>query len=170
MKEKPSKLTPAQKTVLKHFYESESQGMFKFALHSLSDQSLAEVAVQETFLTASTIVERLINSDNPRRFLWAVLKHVLQQIYREKQKNTDRLVALELTDDLGYEMEPIRELDIEQDGDLQLIKKVYVDGYSPAEIAKEYGVTVAAINMRISRAKGRLRKHPKIQELKNFEY
>ena len=69
MKEKPSKLTPAQKTVLKHFYESESQGMFKFALHSLSDRSLAEVAVQETFLTASTIVERLINSDNPRRFL-----------------------------------------------------------------------------------------------------
>ena len=101
MKEKPSKLTPAQKTVLKHFYESESQGMFKFALHSLSDRSLAEVAVQETFLTASTIVERLINSDNPRRFLWAVLKHVLQQIYREKQKNTDRLVALELTEYSG---------------------------------------------------------------------
>lgn len=164
-----SVLSPEEMEIIEQYYRAEYENMLRFATHILHDENLAQVAVQETFVVASRKFSSLTGSPRPVGWLYNVLKNVIRQISRERQAMLARFVELSLTTEPSAEMEPLSQLDISKNEDLKLLNRFHVEGYSLEEIAKELGISVPALKMRLSRAKKRLREDPEIKKLKNFK-
>ncbi len=161
-------LSPEEMEILEQFYRAEYESVLRFATCTLHDENLAQVAVQETIVVASRKCSDLTKSPRPVGWLYNVLKNVIRQISRERQTMLARFVELSPTTEPAAEMEPSSHLDVNKNDDLKLLNRLYVEGYSLEEIAKELGIRVPALKMRISRAKKRLRENPEIKNLKNF--
>lgn len=145
-------------TILEQYYREEFEDMVTFASHILASRSLAEVAVQDTFLIALNNIEKLTKSPNPVGWLYITLKNVIKHIQRDRQRQLLRVVSLEEikeipADDAGERL--CMTMDVCKDPDLCLLYKFYVENKSLKELAKEYGITVGACKMRIKRAKAR---------------
>lgn len=162
-------LTPAQAAILEKYFYQEYKSMYYFALSVLRDESKAEVAVQDTFITASEKISDLVSSPNPVGWLYNVLKYKMLELRRSEQKENSRAVPLDDVQELSVNMDPPSALDVEKSEDLKLIRKFYVDGYSLKDLSKEMKVSMSAVKMRIKRAKNRLRDDPYIQSLKDFK-
>ena len=163
-------LLPEEKQIIEQFYRQEYESMFRLACYSLNDQNLAETAVQDAFLIASTKFDKFTSSPNPTGWLYNVLKNNIRELRRERQKILTRFVSLDDVPELSVNIPYIDSINAKKDADLQLLSRIYVDGYSLREIADELSISVPALKMRINRAKKRLRKNPKIRNLVEFEY
>ena len=163
-------LLPEEKQIIEQFYRQEYESMFKLACYSLNDQNLAEAAVQDAFLIASTKFDKFTSSPNPTGWLYNVLKNNIRELRRERQKILTRFVSLDDVPELSVNIPYIDSINAKKDADLQLLSRIYVDGYSLREIADELSISVPALKMRINRAKKRLRKNPEIRNLVEFEY
>ena len=162
------RLSPKEAEIIEQYYIVHYDQLFKYAYHILHDQSLAEVAVQETFLVASRRVDKLIESERPIGWLFNVLKYTIKAMERDRAEILRRCVELDDTVVPSEELPEPEELD-KSNCDLALLKRVYVDGYRLSELAAELNTTVPALKMRISRAKKRLREDPQILSLHDFE-
>ena len=146
--------------VLEQYYREEFEDMVTFASHILESRTLAEVAVQDTFLIALNKIDRLAESPNAVGWLYITLKNVIKHMQRNRQKQILRIVALEEikeipTDDASMSLWITK--DACKDPDIGLLYKFYVENNSLKELAEEYGITVGACKMRIKRAKGRVK-------------
>jgi len=149
-------LTPEQSAQLEQLYRAEFNNMLRFASVLLSDDSLAETAVQESFLIAARKFDNLIASPSTVGWLYNTLKFVVKQMRRERQAMLARSVPLEDAPELSVEDE-ISTLDTKNE-DIQLLKRFYIDGFTLKELAAELGITVPAMKMRLSRARKRAKK------------
>ena len=149
-------LTPEQSAQLEQLYRAEFNNMLRFASVLLSDDSLAETAVQESFLIAARKFDSLIASPSTVGWLYNTLKFVVKQMRRERQTMLARSVPLEDAPELSVEDE-ISTLDTKNE-DIQLLKRFYIDGFTLKELAAEFGITVPAMKMRLSRARKRAKK------------
>ena len=142
--------------------------LFVYARSTLSNDSLAEEAVQETFRIACTKPEALCTSANPKGWLVITLKNVISNM-RKNRMTASRI----LTD---YISAQVQELAISEDGirfellyeniaeleEFKLIKEMAIDGRSQLEMAQSRGISLNACKKRVQRAKEVLRK--KIRE------
>jgi DNA-directed RNA polymerase specialized sigma24 family protein len=76
-----------------------------------------------------------------------------------------RIVSLDSAKELSVELETPRFMEMDENEDLKLLRHFYIEGFSLQEIAKEHGCTIAAIKMKIYRAKKRLKKDPRVDEI-----
>ena len=159
-------LSSDEAELVAQFYKDHYDHLYSYAYHVLHDQSLAEVAVQETFVVASKRVDKLMESERPIGWLYNTLKYIIKSIERDRAAVLRRCVSLDDTIGPSEEMEDPEELDA-SDEDLGLLKRFYIDGYKLTELAEELNTTVPALKMRISRIKKRLRDNPKIRNLWN---
>ena len=159
----------AWQDVLSRYYQDEYRKMLTFGYTYLENRSLAEVAIQETFLLATEKQAVLMAHPNPKGWLYTTLRHVVQQMGRDKQRAMKLCVDLDHTADPGYEMDLPSELDNMDSDDLLLIKAIYLDGVPLKEYAESCGISVSTLRMRLSRLKKRLREDPTIKEIKNFK-
>ena len=160
-------LSAEQADFLEQCYRSEYKRLFSYARCVLGSDSLAEVAVQETFVAASRRIETLMQHENKVGWLFTALKHIIQSIRRDQAELRLHTIPEEEAEPLATQMKEPEALDM-RDPDLALLKRFYLDGYSLAELAREQETTVAALKMRISRLKKKLREDPKIIALKDF--
>jgi len=150
--------------LLEKYYRDEAENMAAFAARILGDTSLAEVAVQETFLTALNNLNKLTASPKPVGWLYITLRNIIKHIQRDRQEQLRRFVAMEEVgeDKIFAEDSNVHELIMTAasctNADMKLLYEFYVEGYSLRELAEKYGISLGACKMRIRRAKDRARK------------
>lgn len=137
--------------------------LFEYALSSLSNNALAEEAVQDTFAIACQKVEALLGSPNPKGWLVNTLKHVIANT-RRRQTTAARILAdyleanleeyLTTNDSLGVDL---LYGDLAGTEEFQLLKEVALDGKSYLEMAQTRNIRVDACRKRVQRAKKLLR-------------
>ena len=138
--------------------------LFEYARSSLSNDALAEEAVQDTFIIACQKPEALCGSPNPEGWLVNTMKNVLSNTIRSQ-----KIAARILLDYLAAKVNDIAvssdrvDLEILYDdvADLEeyrLLKEHALDGKSYLEMAEERGITVSACRKRVERAKKVLQK------------
>lgn len=161
-------LTSEESDLIEQYYKAHYKILFKCAYHRLHDRGRAEVAVQETFLIASKRVDELKKSEKPIGWLFRTLGYTIKSMERDRAAVLAHCVPLEDTE-LSTEDAPAPEEYSGNDPDWALLRRFYVEGYSLAELAAEENTTVAALKMRLYRARQRLRNDPQIKNLRNFE-
>lgn len=135
-----------------------------YARCSLSEETLAEEAVQETFRIACQKPEDLCNSPNPKGWLVNTLKFTIRNMKRSRE-SARQILSEYLADQsrqILYSDDKVS-LDVlyENVADLEafkLLKEMAIDGKSCLEIAKSRGISVSACKKRVQRAKELLQK------------
>lgn len=138
--------------------------LFEYARSSLSNDALAEEAVQDTFTIACQKPEALCGSPNPKGWLVNTLKNVISNTIRKhsiaKRIFLDYVAAnvkdiSASPDRVGLE---ILYDDISDLEEFKLLKEMALDGRSYLEMAEERGITVSTCRKRVERAKKVLQK------------
>lgn len=155
-------------TEIERLYLRMYDRLFAYARSTLSNDSLAEEAVQETFRIACQKPEELLNSPRPEGWLINTLKNVMSNMIRSRaiaNRILSEYIAAQ-TPEYSESVEGIRfEIlyeNISEMEEFQLIKEMAVDGLSHLEMAEKRGISVAACKKRVQRAKEVLRKKIKI--------
>ena len=138
--------------------------LFEYARSTLSNDSLAEEAVQDTFRIACQKPEALCDSPNPKGWLVKTLKYVISNTLRNRATASrvlqdyfsSQLNEISASDDL--EKIEILYGDISKSDEFLLLKEMALDGMSHLEMARKRGIRVEACRKRIQRAKEFLRK------------
>lgn len=141
--------------------------MFKLAIKTLRQNSLANDAVQETMLIACKKINALKNSPNPRGWLINTLKHVLNRFQKARGMH-NRFFLLDHSIDSTQELIPDAKAhkpnpDLLYEGliseeDYYILRRIGVEGDSINELAAELGISLPTARKRIQRAKDRFRK------------
>ena len=146
---------------IEKYFRSEYASMLSFAGYLLNNRSLAEVAVQETFVCALENYEKFESSPNPVGWLYNTLKNMIRHIQRDQQKIIKRMVQLDSCAEDYIASTHKSAMDLctnKENPDFQLLIRFYVYGYTLKELAQEEGISVGAMTMRIQRAKERIKK------------
>ena len=147
--------------LVEQHFRSEYDHLVSYAEHLLNSPSLAEVAVQDTFVCALENYEKFQRSRNPIGWLYNTLKNIIRHIRRDQQAVLKRAVQLDDCAVLYLSTSDKYALDFSHklaDPDLQLLIQFYLYGYTIKELANRHGTSVGAMTMRIKRAKERIRK------------
>ena len=142
--------------------------LFEYARSSLSSDSLAEEAVQDTFRIACQKPEAMINSPNPEGWIMNTLKNVLRNTIRNQ--NISRRILLDYfasninditvtNDRVGLEILYEDVADLEE---FKMVKAMSLEGKSYLEMSQELGISMAACRKRMQRARETLRKKIKL--------
>jgi len=142
--------------------------LFEYARSSLSSDSLAEEAVQDTFRIVCQKPEAMINSPNPEGWIMNTLKNVLKNTIRNQ--NISRRILLDYfasninditvtNDRVGLE---ILYEDVADLGEFKMVKAMALEGKSYLEMSQELGISMAACRKRMQRARETLRKKIKL--------
>ena len=142
--------------------------LFEYARSSLSSDSLAEEAVQDTFRIACQKPEAMINSPNPEGWIMNTLKNVLKNTIRNQ--NISRRILLDYfasninditvtNDRVGLEILYEDVADLEE---FKMVKAMALEGKSYLEMSQELGISLAACRKRMQRARETLRKKIKL--------
>ena len=126
-----------------------------------SGDGRSEDAVQEAFAFAWKHRDEMFESPNPEGWLFKTLSYKVLEQLKEENNWFKKIRRLEQAATLPAD--PLKQVDIDirslvSDNDYKLLKKLYLDGYSYAEVCSEYGLSKAALTSRIHRIKQRLRK------------
>ena len=138
--------------------------LFNYANIILSNTSLAEEAVQETFVIACIKQHALENSPNPEGWLMNTLKNVCRNIQKNRNYYLSRILSLNesVLGTTALESDNLWETNVQDfisKEDFMILKKTPLDGYSYKDLAKELGISLEACKKRAQRAKQRFRKN-----------
>lgn len=145
---------------IEQLYREMHQTLFACAKSVLKDGPLAEEAVQDTFCIACAKSDQVLLSQNPKGWLICTLKHVMQNMNRQRAK-LGQLLSLSMAEDMtSFDEESVDILygDIADQADFQLLKRIVLDRCTMLEAAEELGISVDACKKRIQRIKKYLRK------------
>ena len=142
--------------------------LFEYARSSLSSDSLAEEAVQDTFRIACQKPEAMLNSPNPEGWIMNTLKNVLKNTIRNQ--NISRRILLDYfasninditvtNDRVGLEILYEDVADLEE---FKMVKAMALEGKSYLEMSQELGISMEACRKRMQRARETLRKKIKL--------
>ena len=153
------KLNKAQSELLASYYEQCYSRLFHYANSSLRDAVLSEEMVQETFRRACERMEAFLSSPNPMGWLYVVLKNVMKEAQRERERIAKTLNALSAmkTNEESVSFAGDRKMvELHYGGllkkeDFDLLCRVTIDNYSMLEAAKEFGLTLEACKKRVQR-------------------
>lgn len=147
-------------------YRKKYDLLFKYAKYAFNDSSIAEEAVQETFIVACICHEKLQASLNPEGWIVNTHKFVCKNIQKSRKRNIQRMLSLANENALkpNEYTEPSFEnkFDLEDyvsPEDVFILRKFILEGYSHKDLAKELNITVAACKKRLQRAKEKFRKN-----------
>lgn len=148
-----------QRKEIEQLYMQMYDMLTAYARSALSEEALAEEAVQETFRIACQKPEDLCDSPNPKGWLVNTMKFTIQNTKRSRE-NARQILSEYLADQsrqILYSADNIN-LDIlyENVADLEafkLLKEMAIDGKSHLEMAQSRGISVAACKKRVQRAK-----------------
>ena len=149
-------------------YRSQYGALYRYAAILLKGYSSwdmyvsgrAEEAVQETFSTAWEKRDDLFSCSSPAGWLHRTLYYKTQELIREDQTWAKRILRFsEAVGPSGGDFRLKTELtSIIPEEEYLLLKRLYLDGYTYRELARELGVKQSTLAMRVKRIKARLAK------------
>lgn len=153
-----------QRKKIEQLYMQMYDMLTAYARSSLSEEALAEEAVQETFRIACQKPEDLCDSPNPKGWLVNTLKFTIQNTKRSRE--SARLILSEYLADQSRQIlysDDKVSLDVlyENVADLEafkLLKEMAIEGKSHLEMAQSRGISVSTCKKRVQRAKELLQK------------
>ncbi len=120
--------------------------------------------LQDTFLAAMRRFDALRECQNPRAYLFQILRNVIgdrirsaknaERLWEELQRHQDDAKPKEYLDELPPE---VLYRGLIGEDELQLLLSVYLEGRPVKELASELGIDTGACYMRLKRAKEHLR-------------
>ena len=157
-------MTAVQNRMIEELYLEMFDKMMAYARCSLSNESLAEEAVQETFRIACQKPDQLCQSVNPRGWLVQTLKYTICNI-QSSQATAKRILEKFLTtpsEDVPFSEDSV-DLhvlygNVAHTEEFKLLTEMAIEGKSHLEMAKSRGISVDACKKRVQRAKETLRK------------
>ena len=142
------------------------QAFTAFARKRLREPSLAEDVVQESLLKALRAHRKPAPDQNVVAWFYRILRRSIIDLYRTESARTRSLEKLAaslpeapaLTDERLICQCIKRLLPGLSAADQALLKQIDLQGTAPRQAAKELGLTLTALNVRLHRARLRLRK------------
>ena len=158
-------LNSDEQAFLHRLYQKHYPALYDYTYQLGVGKDVAEDYVQDTFMVAIRHIEAIKKSENPRGYLYQVLKNVigyqlrslryavnLQKKLQEDQDNApDELYTDELRPETLYH-------GAVSDEELRLLIRFYTEGWSQKELAKEMDISENACQKRIARAKQHLQR------------
>ena len=149
---------------MEQLYREMFPKLYMYALRIISNPSLAEEAVQNTFCIACSKEDRLFSCDNPHGWLMNTLKNVIRNMLRDRAKLAISVFDIMEESNISTNDEvnvDVLYSDISKTEDFQLLKWIALDKYSIREISDNLGISMEACKKRVQRAKKRLQGHIK---------
>ena len=176
-------LTKEERVFIEKLYRTNQESLFNYAIGRL-EKSNAEEAVQNVFLDlcrkdkkdddGKYKIEKVMQYDDPVKWLYKSLKLSISQIIRKKQQLAQLMVYLPQQADIEFGVEmgmedfvdnkPMDEdvdflySDLAVHKEFQLIKEFTVEDKSLKDLADKYGVSIRVIEQRLYRARIKIRK------------
>ena len=154
-----------EQAFLHGLYQKHYRALYDYTYQLGVGRDVAEDFVQDAFMVAIRRIETIKKYENPRGYLYQVLKNVIG--YRLRSLRYAISLQKKLQEDHGdVQNEPYtEELPPETlyggaigEAELKLLIRFYLEGWSQKELAEEMGVSGNACQKRITRAKLHLRK------------
>ena len=82
-------------SILEQYFRAEADNIVSFATHLLNNRSLAEVAMQDTFVFALENMDKMLSSPEPVGWLYNVMKYIIKHMQRDQQKLIKRAISLD---------------------------------------------------------------------------
>ncbi len=159
----PLRLEAAEREYIHALYLAHSGALRGYAASLGFFGETADDLLQETFLVAVRRVKALQECREPRAYLVQILRNVIGSHLRRAKAVAGLLEKLQHIggeDAEGYRDEPDPELQYRgliSEEELRLLLRFYLEGRSVKELAAELGIDTGACNMRLKRARERLR-------------
>ena len=147
---------------MEQLYREMFSKLYMYALRIISNPSLAEEAVQNTFCIACSKEDCLFSCDNPHGWLMNTLKNVIRNMLRDRAKLAISVFDIMEESNISTNDEvnvDVLYSDISKTEDFQLLKWIALDKYSIREISDNLGISMEACKKRVQRAKKRLQNH-----------
>lgn len=154
-------------------YEDMFNKLLMYANTALSNRSLAEEAVQETFRIACMKIDDVKASENPRGWLVLTLKNVIRNMQRELASLNKLFVTSVSIYDENFMEKTADQIDVNKrvensevdilysdllsPDEYKLLKMIVLYKYSIREAATEFGVSLETCKKRIQRIKKKMR-------------
>ena len=157
-------MTESDRKAIDQLYLQMYAKLFEYARSTLSNDALAEEAVQDTFAIACQKPDALLSSPNPPGWLVITLKNVISNTIR-RQQTAQRILSDYCADHGMDDVSSHDHLDLKtlygelsQTEDFLLLKEMAVDGKSYRQMAVSRGISLAACRKRVPRAREKLQK------------
>lgn len=165
----PEELRDAQgNALLEELFHSEYQKLVRYAAVILKRYGArhvcisgrAEDVVQELFCLAWEKQEDVLRSESPVGWLYKALTLKAREALREDRLWVKRLTLIPGAPEPGEPPEPPEEWSrLLPPEDYELLRKLYLEGYSYKELCAQLGVKKSALAMRVRRIKERFQKN-----------
>ena len=151
-----------QEQLINDLYKNYARMIRDWAYRHTGNIEIAEDIMQETFLILLVKIDKVIEHEDPRKWLFRTARNVLLHAYRDMKQNTTKLVELnEETVPDGYEQD-MGLLEVFPSSfrprDKQIMMMYYVDKRSIKDVADTFGISNSACKMRLLRLREELRK------------
>lgn len=159
---------PDQLSLVQGLFVQHLPALRGFVLSLVSDYSLVDDVVQETFLVVSAKAGQFQRGSNFRAWAWTIARYkvlqTLQKVPKAEQRLSDEVIESLCATDASEEWpaedqlrqlaECVRELAPKA---RQAVELRYQQAHKPPEIARRMGWTVDAVHVALSRARVALR-------------
>lgn len=166
-------LTEQEHNLLEQLFLTYEKPVYYLSYKILGNQADAEDNAIQTFLNLSKVLRRIesnVHSQRNKAFIFTIARYAALDLLRKQRREvaftrsgeTDSYI-----DDIDFSSLDFRSLVDsmeqvnEQDAELLILK--YVIGLKSREIAQVTGLSKTAVDVRLHRAKKRMRTHEKIQ-------
>ena len=160
----PSGMKPEEKELIDRLYFEMYDSLVGYANSYLNDQHRAEELTQEVFVSAVQKPEALMNSPNPKGWLYKAMWNMVQNNNRVTLRHM-KLIAdylsvngKEVTVSIDQPDLKLKYGKLAETEEFRLIYDMAVLGKSQQEMAAERGITVVNCKKRVERAKKFLRR------------
>ena len=160
----PSGMKPEEKELIDRLYFEMYDPLVSYANSCLNDQHRAEELTQEVFVSAVQKPEALMNSPNPKGWLYKAMWNMVQNNNRvtlRHMKLIDDYLSVngkEVTVSIDQPDLKLKYGSLAETEEFKLIYDMAVLGKSQQEMAAERGITVVNCKKRVERAKKFLRR------------
>jgi RNA polymerase sigma factor (sigma-70 family) len=146
---------------VRSLYQSYSGAVFAVTYHALGDRSLAEEAVQQTFLQAWRAAATFDPERSPAPWLYAIARRVAVDLYRRERRfeagDEPEVVVLPRSFEETWEVWEVRSaLDRIPPDERTIVHAAHYLGLTHEEIAERLGIPVGTVKSRSYRAHRRL--------------
>ncbi len=165
-----SMTSPLPATMLDDFtatYDLYQEAIFRYCMHKCGDRDTGKDLTQETFMRYWLCLQRNEPIEHPRAFLYRIAHNLfIDHVRRKKEASLDQLLEVGFEPSIDTWHETIGHLDAERPLAKmkkmakvyrQVLQKRFMQGLTPANIAKLTGETTNVVSVRIFRGLKQLR-------------
>ena len=148
---------------VREMYDRYGRAVFTVAYRALGDRSLAEEAVQQTFLQAWRAATRFDTERDPAPWLYAIARRVAVDLYRRERRHQDterteaEVAVLSPSFEGTWEAWEVRAaLDALTEEERAIMRATHYQGLTHEETAERLGIPVGTVKSRSYRAHKRM--------------